>query len=64
MILLLIKKKYLSFIIIRKAITRFLKCYFSRKGYKEGRWGFLIALMAALFLIFSYFKASLESKKD
>ena len=50
------------FIIIRKAITRFLKCYFSRKGYKEGRWGFLIALMAALFIIFSYLKASLENK--
>ena len=51
-------------IVIRKAISRFLKCYFSRKGYKEGKWGFLIALMAALFVIFSYLKASLENKRD
>ena len=51
-----------TLIIIRKALTRFLKCYVSRKGYKEGKWGFLIALMAGLFILFSYFKASLENK--
>ena len=50
-------------IIIRKSITRFIKCYISRKGYKEGKWGFLIALMAFLFILISYFKASLEKKK-
>ena len=51
-------------IIIRKALTRFFKCYVSRKGYKEGKWGFLIALMAGLFLLLSFFKASLENKKN
>ena len=50
-------------IIIRKSLTRFFKCYVSRKGYKEGKWGFLIALMAGLFLLLSFFKASLEKKK-
>ena len=51
------------FIIIRKSITRFIKCYISRKGYKEGKWGFLIALMASLFLLISYIKASTKVKK-
>ena len=50
------------YIIIRKSVTRFIKCYFSRKGYKEGKWGFLIALMASLFILVSYLKAILEKK--
>lgn len=50
------------FIILRKSVTRFIKCYISRKGYKEGKWGFLIALMASLYLLVSYFKASIEKK--
>ncbi len=49
-------------IIIRKGMTRFFKCYVSRKGYKEGKLGFLIALMAFLFLVISYLKATLEKK--
>ena len=58
------KKKIPSlFIILRKSFTRFIKCYISRKGYKEGKWGFLIALMASLFILISYLKASLEKKK-
>ena len=56
------KKKIPSlFIILRKSFTRFIKCYISRKGYKEGKWGFLIALMASLFILMSYLKASLEN---
>ena len=47
-------------IIIRKGITRFFKCFFSRKGYKEGRIGFLIACMAFLYIVISYIKASNE----
>ena len=47
-------------IIIRKGITRFFKCFFSRKGYKEGRIGFLIASMAFLYIVISYIKASDE----
>ena len=50
------------FIILRKSVTRFIKCYISRKGYKEGKWGFLIALMASLYILVSYFKASIEKK--
>ena len=58
------KKKILSlFILLRKSFTRFVKCYISRKGYKEGKWGFLIALMASLFILISYLKASLEKRK-
>ena len=41
-------------------ITRFLKCYISRRGYREGKWGFLIALMAFLYVVISYAKAELE----
>ncbi len=45
---------------IRKGLTRFYKSYWARKGYKEGRYGFLIALMAALFPILTHLKAELE----
>ena len=45
---------------IRRLSSRFLKCYFGRKGYKEGGYGFLIALMAGLFPLISYLKARLE----
>ena len=52
-------KKIPHFIItIRRGITRFLKCFISRKGYKEGKWGFIIALMASLYIILSYVKAT------
>ena len=37
-------------ITIRRSLTRFYKCYISRKGYKERGWGFLNATFAALFL--------------
>ena len=45
---------------IRRSISRFIKCYFFRKGYREGRWGFTIALMAALFPLIAHLKAELE----
>ncbi len=52
------KKKLPPFwITLRRGITRFIKCYFSRRGYKEGRWGFIIAVMASLYIILSYMKA-------
>ena len=52
-------KKIPHFLItIRRGITRFFKCFISRKGYKEGRWGFIIALMASLYIILSYMKAA------
>lgn len=46
--------------LLRRSATRFYKCYVSRKGYREGRWGFLIALMAALYPLLSQLKAELE----
>ena len=45
---------------LRRMFTRFWKCYVSRKGYREGRYGLLIAMFAALYPILSYLKATLE----
>ncbi len=50
-------------ITIRRGMTRFYKCFISRKGYKEGKWGFLIATMASLYIIISYIKAAELKKK-
>ena len=45
---------------VRRIFTRFFKCYVMNKGYREGGWGFLIALMAGLYPILSHLKAKLE----
>lgn len=47
---------------IRRIFSRFYKCYVVRKGYKEGHYGFLIALCAGLYPILSYLKATLEKE--
>ena len=47
---------------LRRIFSRFYKCYFSRKGYREGAWGFLIALFAGLYPILAYLKAKLEDQ--
>jgi glycosyltransferase involved in cell wall biosynthesis len=47
---------------LRRIVTRFWKCYVGRRGYREGPYGFLIALCAALYPILSYLKARLESE--
>ena len=52
------------FITLRRGFTRFFKCYISRKGYKEGRWGFIIAVMASLYIILAYIKAAELKKKS
>jgi glycosyltransferase involved in cell wall biosynthesis len=46
---------------LRRIASRFWKCYVGRKGYREGPYGFLIALCAALYPILSYLKARLDS---
>ena len=46
---------------LRRIVSRFCKCYIGRKGYREGPYGFLIALCAALYPILSYLKARLET---
>ncbi len=45
---------------LRRIASRFWKCYIGRRGYREGPYGFLIALCAALYPILSYLKARLE----
>lgn len=45
----------------RRALGRFIKCYWQRKGYREGRWGLAIALMAALYPLISHIKADLPA---
>lgn len=47
---------------LRRIFSRFFKCYVSRKGYREGGYGFLIALFAGLYPVLSYLKAKLESE--
>jgi glycosyltransferase involved in cell wall biosynthesis len=47
---------------LRRIFSRFWKCYVGRRGYREGAWGFLIALCAALYPILSYLKARLETE--
>jgi glycosyltransferase involved in cell wall biosynthesis len=44
----------------RRIVSRFWKCYVGRRGYREGPYGFLIALCAGLYPILSYLKARLE----
>ncbi len=46
---------------LRRMPSRFWKCYVGRRGYREGPWGFLIALCAALYPILSYLKARLDA---
>ena len=47
---------------LRRILSRFWKCYVARRGYREGAWGLLIALCAALYPILSYLKARLETE--
>jgi glycosyltransferase involved in cell wall biosynthesis len=45
---------------VRRFFSRFIKCYVFRKGYREGGYGFLIALFAGLFPLLSHIKARVE----
>lgn len=47
---------------LRRVATRFWKCYVGRRGYREGPYGLLIAICAALYPILSYLKARLEKE--
>ena len=47
---------------LRRLFSRFFKCYVSRKGYREGGYGFLIALFAGLYPMLSHLKAKLEDE--
>ncbi len=50
--------------ILRRSISRFFKCWVMRKGWREGYWGFTIALMAALYPLISYLKFKLNSRSN
>lgn len=45
---------------VRRIASRFWKCYVARRGYREGPYGFAVALCAGLYPILSYLKARLE----
>lgn len=45
---------------VGRFFSRFYKCYVLRKGYREGGWGFLIALFAGLYPLLSHLRARLE----
>ncbi len=47
---------------LARVVGRFYKCYVRRKGYREGQWGVLIALLAGLYPLLSYLKANLEDR--
>jgi len=47
---------------VRRIFSRFWKCYVTRLGYREGPYGFLIALCAGLYPILSYLKARLDKE--
>lgn len=49
---------------VRRLFSRFIKCYVGRSGYREGGYGFLIALFAGLFPLLSYIKAKEMLEKD
>jgi hypothetical protein len=50
--------------VFRRCISRFIKCWVFRKGYREGRWGFVIAVMAALYPLLSHLKAELDDPEQ
>lgn len=45
---------------VRRFFSRGFKSYVSRKGYREGGWGVLLALCTGAFPLLSYLKAALE----
>jgi len=47
---------------LRRIFSRFWKSYVTRRGYREGPYGVLIALCSGLYPILSYLKARLESE--
>jgi len=48
---------------IRRIPSRFYKAYIRRKGYREGGYGFLVGVLAGLYPIVSYLKATLEPEQ-
>ena len=49
---------------VRRIFSRFWKCYFLRKGYKEKDIGLAIAYQRGLYPILSYLKYKTENVND
>ena len=47
---------------LRRFFSRFIKCYFFRKGYREGGFGLVIAICAGLYPLLAHLKAKLENE--
>ena len=47
---------------VRRFFSRFIKCYFFRKGYREGGYGLMIAICAGLYPLLAHLKAKLEAE--
>ena len=47
---------------VRRFFSRFIKCYFFRRGYREGGYGLMIAICAGLYPLLAHLKAKLESE--
>jgi glycosyltransferase involved in cell wall biosynthesis len=48
---------------LRKGLTRALKSYTRRGGWREGRWGLFLATMACWCMLLAWFKATLEEPR-
>ena len=48
---------------IRRLFSRFWKCFFLRKGYREKKYGFVIAIIASIYPLISFLKNINEQKK-
>lgn len=48
---------------LRRCLSRMVKSYVSRRGYREGGWGVLLALCAGLFPLLAHLKARLEPER-
>lgn len=47
---------------LRRMVSRFFKCYVRRGGWREGGYGFIIAICAALYPMLSHLKAKYEKE--
>ena len=47
---------------VRRIFSRSWKSYVGRRGYREGRYGIMLAIFAGLYPILSYLKATLEDE--
>ena len=48
---------------LRRIFSRFFKNYYKKRGYKEGKLGFLISLLAGLYPIISYLRSEIEKDR-